>query len=812
MEKVGAVERTPVADEADPPPTPAVAPITAERAQSGLSVAEVAERVAAGQVNDLPSSTSRSVWQIVRANLFTRINAIIGVLFAIILVVGPIQDGLFGGVIVANTLIGILQEVRAKRTLDRLAIVGDARPRVRRGGDTVELASSELVLDDVIELGPGDKVVVDGRLVAVDGLEIDESLLTGEADPVVKAVGDNVLSGSFVVAGSGVCTATRVGRDAYAAQLTEEAKRFTLVNSELRNGINWILRFVTWAIVPAGIALIISQLLVNRDDLPEAARRMVAGLVPMVPEGLVLLTSVAFAIGVIRLGQRQCLVQELPAIEGLARVDVVCLDKTGTLTEATMDVAEVRSLVPGVPVDAVLGALGASDERPNASMQAIADRYPGLPDWGVEQTARFSSARKWSGATLVEPSGRTATWLLGAPEMLLTEHPALADADAFGRQGLRVLLLAEFSRPLAEALADPSSVPASTTPVALVVLEQRVRPEASDTLRYFADQGVGAKVISGDNAVSVGAVARSVGLPGAAVAVDARNLPTDPEALADTVEAHSVFGRVGPQQKRAMVAALQSRGHTVAMTGDGVNDVLALKDADVGISMGSGSAAARGVSQIVLLNNNFSTLPSVVAEGRRVIGNIERVANLFLTKTVYSVLLAIIVVIWQVPYPFLPRHLTLIGSLTIGIPAFVLALAPNAERARPDFVGRVLRFAIPGGVLAATATITSYAFARSYYGDDLPAETSVATVTLFLVALWALAIIARPYTWWRILLVLGMGLSFVTVLVVPFLQTFFQLRLIGAEAPLAGAAIAVVAGLLMEVAWAVMRRRQAGRA
>ncbi|WP_433125174.1 HAD-IC family P-type ATPase [Micromonospora sp. CA-240977] len=812
VEKVGAVERTPVADEADPPAPPAVAPITAERVRSGLSVAEVAERVASGQVNDLPSSTSRSVWQIVRANLFTRINAIIGVLFAIIVVVGPIQDGLFGGVIVANTLIGIIQEVRAKRTLDRLAIVGDARPRVRRGGDTVELASSEIVLDDVIELGPGDKVVVDGRVVAVDGLEIDESLLTGEADPVVKAVGDNVLSGSFVVAGTGVCTATRVGRDAYAAQLTEEAKRFTLVNSELRNGINWILRFVTWAIIPAGIALIISQLLVNRDDLPEAARRMVAGLVPMVPEGLVLLTSVAFAIGVIRLGQRQCLVQELPAIEGLARVDVVCLDKTGTLTEATMDVAEVRSLVPGVPVDAVLGALGAGDERPNASMQAIVDRYPGPPEWVVEQTAWFSSARKWSGATLVEPSGRTATWLLGAPEMLLAEHPVLADADALGQQGLRVLLLAEFSRPLAEALADPSSVPASTTPVALVVLEQRVRPEASDTLRYFADQGVGAKVISGDNAVSVGAVARGVGLPGAADAVDARNLPTDPEALADTVETHSVFGRVGPQQKRAMVGALQSRGHTVAMTGDGVNDVLALKDADVGISMGSGSAAARGVSQIVLLNNNFSSLPSVVAEGRRVIGNIERVANLFLTKTVYSVLLAIIVVIWQVPYPFLPRHLTLIGSLTIGIPAFVLALAPNAERARPDFVGRVLRFAIPGGILAATATITSYGFARSHYGDDLPAETSVATVTLFLVALWALAIIARPYTWWRILLVLGMGLAFVTVLVVPFLQTFFQLRLVGTEAPLVGAAIAVVAGLLMEVAWAVMRRRLAGRA
>ncbi|MER5457219.1 HAD-IC family P-type ATPase [Micromonospora sp. NPDC002389] len=809
MESVGAAGRGQATDELAPVVTQGPDPVTAERIRDGLSVAEVAERVAAGGVNDLPPTTSRSLWQIVRANLFTRINAIIGVLFAIIVVVGPLQDALFGGVIIANTLIGIIQEVRAKRTLDRLAIVGEARPRVRRGGRTVDLTSSELVLDDVIELGAGDKIVVDGRLAAVDGLEVDESLLTGEADPVVKAPGDNVLSGSFVVAGSGVFTATRVGRDAYAAQIAEEAKRFTLVDSELRSGIDRILRFVTWAIVPAGIALIISQLLVNRDDLPEAVRRMVAGLVPMVPEGLVLLTSVAFAVGVIRLGKRQCLVQELPAIEGLARVDVVCLDKTGTLTEATMDVAEIRPLTPDVPVETVLGALGLVDERPNASMRAIVERCPAPAGWSVRETAPFSSARKWSGATLVEPSGRTGTWLVGAPEMLLTEHPALTEADTYGRQGLRVLLLARYSRPLTEALAEPTAVPQATVPVALVVLRQRVRPEASDTLRFFADQGVAAKVISGDNAVSVGAVARSVDVPGAAEPVDARTLSTDPQVLASTVETHSVFGRVGPQQKRAMVGALQSRGHTVAMTGDGVNDVLALKDADIGISMGSGSAAARGVSQIVLLDNNFSALPSVVAEGRRVIGNIERVANLFLTKTVYSVLLAIIVVLASVPYPFLPRHLTLIGSLTIGIPAFVLALAPNVERARPDFVRRVLRFAVPGGVLAAAATIGAYAYARAHYGGDLAAETSVATLTLFVVALWALSIIARPYTWWRILLVLGMGLAFATVLVVPALQEFFQLRLVGVQAPLTGAAVALGAGLLMEAVWAVTRRRAA---
>ena len=763
--------------------------------RAGLSTAEVAERVAAGQINDVPVRSGRSVSEIVRANLFTRINAIMGVLFVVILVVAPIQDALFGGVIIANTLIGVVQELRAKRTLDRLAIVGAARPVVRRDGLAAEVAAAEIVLDDLIELGPGDQIVVDGLVTEADQLEVDESLLTGEADPVLKKPGDQVLSGSFVVAGTGAFTATRVGRAAYAARLAEEASRFTLVNSQLRTGLDTILRFVTWLIIPAGFALIASQWLVNRDDLPEAVRRMVAGLVPMVPEGLVLLTSMAFAVGVIRLGQRRCLVQELPAIEGLARVSVVCLDKTGTLTDAAMRVAEVRCLDPDVPVPAVLGALGAADERPNPSLSAIIDACPEPTGWASRERMPFSSARKWSGAVLTDPDGESAVWRLGAPDVLLPAgHPVLAEADGFGARGLRVLLLVR-----QEQVA---------VPVALVVLAQRLRDDAPDTLRYFADQGIAVKVISGDNARSVGAVARGLGLPGADHPVDARELPTEPAELAEAAEGNTVFGRVGPQQKRELVAALQARGHTVAMTGDGVNDVLALKDADIGVAMGSGSPASRAVAQIVLLDNNFSALPAVVAEGRRVIGNIERVANLFLTKTVYSVLLAIIVVVSQVPYPFLPRHLTLISSLTIGIPAFFLALAPNTERARSGFVGRVLWFAVPAGVVAAVATISSYLVARGVYVDDLAAETSVATLTLFLVGLWAVAIIARPYTWWRILLVASMGLAFATVLTVPFLQDFFQLHLVGARVPAIALGIAVTAGVALElVRWALAGRK-----
>lgn len=785
----------------DNPVHPATAPVVT----GGLSAAEVAERVAQGKVNDVPARSSRSMSDIVRANVFTRFNAIIGVLWVIMLSVAPIQDSLFGFVILANTGIGIIQEWRAKKTLDSLAVIGEARPTVRRDGVAGEVSTSEIVLDDLIEIGPGDKAVVDGVCVEADGLEIDESLLTGEADPVVKRPGDQVLSGSFVVAGGGAFQATKVGREAYAAQLAEEASRFTLVHSELRSGISTILKYVTWMMVPAATGLIITQLVAKDNELDDSIARTVGGIVPMVPEGLVLLTSVAFAIGVIRLGRQQCLVQELPAIEGLARVDTVCLDKTGTLTEGGMDVTELRALNGSEEdyVRKVLGALGESDPRPNASLKAIIDAYPDAEEWRCTESLPFSSARKYSGATFSEGNGEASTWLLGAPDVLLpADDPALAETDRLNEQGLRVLLLARAGRDL-----DAPDVAEDAKPAALVVLEQRLRPDAADTLRYFAEQNVRAKVISGDNAVSVGAVATKLGLTG--TTVDARRLPQDKDGMATALDDATVFGRVTPQQKRDMVGALQSHGHNVAMTGDGVNDVLALKDADIGVAMGSGSEATRAVAQIVLLNNSFATLPSVVAEGRRVIGNITRVATLFLVKTVYSVLLALMVVFWQVEYPFLPRHLTLLSTLTIGVPAFFLALAPNKERAKPHFVRRVMRYAIPGGLVAAVATFVTYLIARHHYTGEgsLAAETSVATLTLFLISMWVLAIIARPYTWWRVALVAAMGLGFLLVLVVPWLQEFFALRLVGVTMPWIAVGIAGVAAVALEFMWKWVDRR-----
>ncbi|KAA2254050.1 cation-translocating P-type ATPase [Solihabitans fulvus] len=772
--------------------------VTVER---GLTAAEVRQRVADGKTNDVPARASRSIGEIVRANVLTRFNAIIGALFVMILIVGPLKQGLFGLVIVVNTAIGIFQELRAKRTLERLAIVGEAKPRVRRDGETVEIPVNQVVLDDIIELGPGDKVVVDGAIVAADSLEIDESLLTGESDPMVKHDADAVMSGSFVVAGTGAYRATKVGRDAYAAKLAEEASKFTLVHSELRSGIDRILRFITWLLFPAGALIIYSQLTVKNQSVPDALRGMVAALVPMVPEGLVLLTSIAFAVGVIRLGRRSCLVQELPAIEGLARVDVVCADKTGTLTENGMRLSEVRTLnQDGADVGAVLAAVAGTDPRPNASMLAIAEAYPNGPNepdgpgWRTTAIAPFSSARKWSGASF----DQHGNWILGAPDMLLpADSPELATAVEAGAQGLRVLLLARSARPV-----DDPATATDVTPVALVVLEQRVRADAGDTLRYFAEQDVAVKVISGDNAVSVGAVAGTLGLAGADRPVDARELPEDQAELAGVLAERTVFGRVTPAQKRDMVGALQSRGHTVAMTGDGVNDVLALKDAQIGVAMGSGSPATRAVAQIVLLDNKFATLPYVVAEGRRVIGNIERVANLFLTKTVYSVLLAVLIGIVRLPFPFRPLHLTLIGALTIGIPSFFLALAPNTERARHGFVPRVMRMAVPAGVVAAVATFVTYWLSHVVDGTTTQAQdTTAAVVTLYLVAAWAMAIVARPYVWWKIALIAAMFAGFLLALFLPLGRRFFELDISHAGSMATAVGAGAVAVAVMEIGW-----------
>jgi cation-transporting ATPase E len=796
---------------------------------SGLTSAAVAERAARGEVNDAARRTSRSVMEIVRANVLTRFNAIVGTLCAVILITGHPQDALFGLIIVANSGVGVVQELRAKRTLDRLTLLGQEPARVIRDGHETRVRPEQIVLGDRILIGPGDRIIVDGRLAGGSGVEVDESLLTGESDPVRKKAGDQVLSGSFVVSGSAAYQATAVGHDSYAARLEAEAATFSLARSELVAGINRFLKLISWVIVPVAILLAASQLAHADQGFSDAIAGTVAGIVTMIPEGLVLLTSVAFAVGVIRLGRRECLVQELPAIEVLARVDILCLDKTGTLTEPRMELDQLVELKRGVPVQRALAGLVHADDRPNATIQAIAAglgqarALEGSADGRPAQVVPFSSARKWSAAVFSGSGALAGGWVLGAPDVLLApSDPARAEADARAAGGLRLLVLGR-ADPADLAAPERLSEGGRVEPVALLVLRQRVRPEAARTLAYFAEQNVTVKVISGDSAESVGAIARELGIEGAGHPVDARTLPDGADAdtaasldaVAGALERNSVFGRVAPQQKRLFVSALQARGHTVAMTGDGVNDVLALTRADLGVAMGSGSGATRAVAKIVLLDDSFATLPYVVAEGRRVLGNIERVANLFLTKTVYAVLLSVATAtvgllglagLAGLRFPFLPRHLTLISILVIGVPGFVLALGPSTQRVAPGFVSRVLRFAMPAGVACAAATFCSYLIARLDASGNLVADRTTAVITLSAISLWVLALVARPYLWWRVALVAAMAVAMLLAFIIPASRTFFELRPFDPATDVQALAIAGAAGAALTVFLALTGR------
>ncbi len=788
------LEQTPEAVE-----VPASLPLGDEYPKRGLSEAEVRERVARGQTNKVADKSSRSLVSILRANVFNRFNALLGTLAVVVVIMGPVRDALFAGILVFNTLIGVLQELRAKNTLDRLSLLSAPRARVIRDGESREISRDELVLDELIELRAGDQVIVDGEVLHSEGLEVDESLLTGESLPIVKKAGDGLLSGSFVSAGSGRARARAVGEDAYAQRLAAEAKRYTLVKSDLRDAIDTILRYITYVMIPTAVLLAVSQLMAH-SAFDQAVISTVAGLVGMIPEGLVLLTSIVFAVSAVALARRQVLVQELPAVEGLARVDVICLDKTGTLTEGTPQFGRIEPLGLGEEADLeeVLGAFVAASPAENSTLQAIAAAFPQAPAWRTEATVPFSSARKWSAASF---QGH-GSWVMGAPEVLLDEgaQGALRErADSLARSGLRVLLLSRAGEPARE-----ESLPQSLIPAAFLVIEERIRPDAAETLEYFMEQGVGVRVISGDNPRTVGSVAERVGVPGAAAPLDARGLPAQEGELREAMRGSTVFGRVVPEQKRMMVRALQSDGHVVAMTGDGVNDTLALKDADMGIAMGSGAPSTKSVAQLVLLDGRFSTLPRVVAEGRRVMANMERVANLFLTKTVYAALLAIGIALVTWDYPLLPRHISLVGSLTIGIPAFTLSFAPSRKRYRPGLLRRVLYFAIPAGCIAAAATFTANAMSRAH-GASLQESRTVAVIVLTIVGLAVLAYLSRPLLSWRGGLVALMAGAFVGVLSIPWFRAFFDLHLPGLIIMLQTLAIAALFGLLLELSMRYMR-------
>ncbi len=772
---------------------------------SGLTTAEVAERIADGRVNDVPDAPVRTTSEIFRANALTPINAIMGALFALILVAGFPGDALFAGVIVSNSIIGTVQELRARRTLTNLAVLSAPGARVVRDGTATDIDVSGVVADDLLELRPGDQVVVDGVVVDALGLEVDESLLTGEADPVDKTVGDMVLSGSFVAAGTGHVRATGIGSESYAATLAEEARRFSLVDSELRSGVNSILRWLT-VIIPPAAGLLLIRLLVTEDLWEEALRGTVAAAVAMVPDGLVLLTSLSFIVGVIALARRGALARELASVELLARVDILCLDKTGTITTGEIAFAGIETIGATTADEAAgaVGAMAAVDPAPNATLAALASALD-APDWAATTTVPFSSARKWAAADF---DGR-ATFHLGAPDILLPKGEwavARERVAELAEAGQRVLVLTRSSA----GTCDPETLPAARLPMCLILLEDTVRPEAPEILTWFVEQGVALKVISGDHPATVAAVARRAGVPGADHWIDARDLPDDQEALADAVVAGAVFGRVTPHQKRAIIEALQSRGHTVAMTGDGVNDVLALKDADMGIAMGSGSSASRAVAQLVLLDDQFSTLPRVMAEGRRVINNVERVANLFITKATYAVLLTALVGLFGVPFPFLPKQLTLIGTISVGVPGFFLALAPDASLVRPGFLPRVLRFALPAGTAAAAATFAAYEIVRRSDATLEAARTS-ATLTLLGISLVVLLGISRPLRPWKVGLAGAMGAWYALTMAWSFPRDYFELVIPPTSAWLTAAICTALGSLLVAVLPRLLHRLQARR-
>ena len=747
--------------------------------ERGLSAAEVAERVAHGAVNRVKDRTSRSVASIVRENVLTLFNAIIVGASIIVLLFGDLRDGIFGGVMVINAVIGIVSELRAKRTLDSLAIVDAPQASVLRDGTLSVIPARDVVLDDVIELTLGDQVSVDGTVLASAGLEIDESLLTGESRPVKKKEGDQLLAGTSVVAGSGCMVATAVGERVYAQGLSEQARAFTRTVSEIQVSINRVLQVVSVMLLPVVAMTFYSQ---NRiaggsgGDWREALVLSVASVIGMIPQGLVLLTSMNFAIGSATLARRGVLVQELPAVEVLARVDCLCLDKTGTLTTGGIRVREV-DVVSG-DTEAVLRALAsAASDRTNATAEAIwahvgEDARSGASE-RIEWSVPFSSARKWS----AWGTGRES-WILGAPEFVIDEAVAtnavlLERVRAIAAQGSRVVALVRAD----EAVVD-DELPARRAVAALVVLEEDLREDAAETLDYFRSQGVHVRVISGDNPTTVGALAAQAGLTAPdgtpARLMDARDLPEDltSEAFNDAIESHDVFGRVTPEQKRAMVGALQARDHCVAMTGDGVNDALALKDADLGIAMGNGTQATKAVAQIVLVDSKFSVLPGVLSEGRRIIANMERVSSLFLAKTTYAAVLVIVTALVGWRYPFLPRQFSYIDSLTIGIPAFFLALWPNPRRYVPGFLRRTLSLAMPTGVILATTALVAFGIVD---GPPQARESTAAILSLMLGAIWLLVITSRPLSLWKwVLLASVISATVGGVLIAP-VRDFFSM-------------------------------------
>ena len=718
----------------------------------GLTDAEVRQRIEQGLVNHNSDIKSKSIKRIVLENLITPFNILNFILAILILIVGSYKNLLFMGVIICNIFIGTLQEIRAKKTIDKISLIAEPKAHVIRNGIKQEIAIHDIVMDDITFLGAGNQVCSDA--VVIEGeCEVNESLLTGESEPVLKQPGDHLLSGSFIISGNCHARVEHVGKDNYAAQITDNAKYVKKPNSEIMRWTNRIIKYIGFTLIPVGIALFCKQVFISHQGFNDAIVGVVAALIGMIPEGLILLTSVVFAVSIIRLSQHKTLVQELYCIETLARVDVLCLDKTGTITEGTMEVTDVLPLhdTTNEELNIALGSLIHALEDDNPTFNAVktyCDQYDKLT---CNHIVPFSSARKWSGASFDE----NGSYIFGATEFILKDSsPYQEIIKEYSEKGQRVLMLAHSPHQIQD-----KELPAEIHPMAFLFISDKIRAEAPDTLAYFAEQGVDIKIISGDNAITVANIAKKAGLKTAEQYVDATTLQT-PEEIKEAAQKYSVFGRVTPQQKLDLVKALKEQGHTVAMTGDGVNDVLALKESDCSIAMASGSDAARTVSQLVLLDSNFASMPKILKEGRRSINNLQRSSSLFLTKTIFSTINAILFIFLHFDYPFQPIHLTLISALTIGAPSFILALEPNKERVKGKYIVNVIRKSIPGA-MTMVFNIIALAILCSFIQFNNTEISTLAVMITGFAGLLVLFKVSLPFNWIRCALFCAMLGAFV---------------------------------------------------
>lgn len=700
----------------------------------GLKKEEVEERVKKGLVNYDTSVPTKSIKSIILGNIFTLFNLMNLLLGLAVFCVGSYKNLFFLGVILCNTAISIIQEIKSKKTIDKLSILAATKVNCLRDGKKEKIGINDIVLDDYLEFETGNQIATDS--IILDGeVEVNESFITGETDSIAKKKGDILLSGSFIVSGKCTAKVIHIGEDNYTSKISSGAKYVKKVNSEIMKSLNQIIRVISIVIIPVGILLFLNQFDLAGNDLKNAVVNTVAAIIGMIPEGLILLTSTVLAVSVIRLAKQKVLVQELYCIETLARVDTLCLDKTGTITEGTMEVKNVKSFGKDEKeIEEILKELAIASEDSNSTIEAIREKYNGEAKWKAENKIAFSSQKKWSGIYFKDKG----SFVIGAPEFILKEkYASYKEQIEKYSDDYRVILLAYSLNDFNE-----KELPNNLEVLGLVLISDKIRKEAKQTLEYFKEQGVTIKVISGDNPITVSKIAGRAGVENYEKWVDMSTITTDKE-LEKAAQNYTIFGRVSPTQKKELVKSLKAQGHTVAMTGDGVNDVLSLKEADCSIAMASGSDAAKNTSQLVLLDSNFASMPKIVAEGRRTINNIQRSATLFLVKTIYASILALIFLVANMPYPFMPIQLSLMSIVTIGIPSFVLALEPNKERIKGNFLKNVISKAIP---TALTVVLNIVLIAIISYKLQLPVEeySSLCVILTAFTGLMLLSNLCKP--------------------------------------------------------------------